>query len=186
MTDSNRMSNALNPAESALRAGVRIRAAEPEDVPSISQTMAEPSVIHGTLQTPFTSQELRRKKFDFTDPHVLFLVAVPIDGDDGSIGNASLHRSTRARRIHSAGIGMGIREAWQGRGVGSALLAAMLDVADNWWQVRRVHLEVFADNEAAIALYRKFGFTIEGTLRQDTFRSGEYVDSLVMARLRET
>lgn len=60
----------------------------------------------------------------------------------------------------------------------------LLAVADHWWQVRRVHLEVYTDNEPAIALYRKFGFEVEGTLRQDTFRHGEWVDTLVMGRLR--
>jgi putative acetyltransferase len=79
---------------------------------------------------------------------------------------------------------MAVRDSWQGKGVGTALMAAAIDVADNWWQVRRVHLEVYTDNEPAVALYRKFGFEVEGTLRQDAFREGEYVDSYVMARLR--
>jgi putative acetyltransferase len=173
----------IDPAAAAERAGVRIRAAEPSDVPAISATMTDPGVIHGTLQIPYTSEALRKERFTFTDLHTVFLVAEPIEGGD-PIGNIGLHRNTRPRRIHTAGLGMSVRDAWQGRGVGSALMAAVLDVADRWWQVRRVHLEVFADNAPAIALYRKFGFEVEGTLRQDAFRDGEYVDSLVMARLR--
>ncbi len=160
---------------------MRIRAAEPTDLAAISATMSDPGVIHGTLQTPHTSEAFRGENLAFTDRHLLFLVAEPLEGGD-TIGNASLHRNTRPRRIHSAGVGMSVRDAHQGRGIGTALLAALLDVADNWWQVRRVYLEVYADNEPAIALYRKFGFQIEGTLRQDAFRNGEYVDSLVMAR----
>jgi putative acetyltransferase len=176
------MQDPIDPTMAAAAAGVRIRAAEPEDVEAIAATMAEPSVIHGTLQVPYTSAELRRERFSFTDIHNCFIVAEPLDGGD-VVGNANIARNTRPRRIHSAGVGMGIRQEWQGRGVGTALLAALLDVADNWWQVTRVHLEVYTDNEAAIALYRKFGFEIEGTLRRDTFRDGEYVDSHVMARL---
>lgn len=177
---------AIDPADvraAAERAGVVIRAAEPDDIDAISATMAQRGVVRGTLQTPFTSVAHRRERWSFTDPHLLFLVATPAEGGD-AIGNISLHRSTRPRRIHTAGIGMAVNETWQGRGVGSALMAAVLDVADNWWQVRRVHLEVYADNEPAIALYRRFGFEVEGTLHQDAFRDGEYVDSLVMARLR--
>lgn len=172
----------IDPLTAAERAGVRIRAAEPDDIPAISATMADPGVIHGTLQVPFTSEALRREKFTLTDLHTVVLVAEPLDGGD-SIGNIGLHRNTRPRRIHTAAIGMSVRDTWQGRGVGTALLATALDVADKWWQVRRVHLEVYADNAPAIALYRKFGFEVEGTLRQDAFR-GEYVDSLAMARLR--
>lgn len=173
----------LDPAAAAERAGVRIRAAEPEDIAAITRTMEMPGVIHGTLQTPHTSAALRRERFTFTDPHVCFLVAEPADGGE-PIANAGLHRVTRPRRIHTAAIGMGVRDDWQGRGVGTALMAALLDVADNWWQVTRVHLEVYADNAAAIRLYEKFDFEVEGRLRRDAFRDGEYVDSLVMARLR--
>jgi putative acetyltransferase len=173
----------IDPAAAAERAGVRIRAAEPEDIPAISATMAGPIAVRGTLQVPYTSNALRRERFTFTDIHTVFLVAEPVDGGD-PIGNIGLHRNTRPRRIHTASLGMSVRDDWQGRGVGTALMAAALGVADDWWQVRRVHLEVYADNEPAIALYRRFGFEVEGTLRQDAFREGEYVDSLVMARLR--
>ena len=43
---------------------------------------------------------------------------------------------------------------------------------------------VYADNERAIALYRKFGFEAEGTHRAYALRDGRYVDALAMARLR--
>jgi hypothetical protein len=40
------------------------------------------------------------------------------------------------------------------------------------------------DNAAAIALYEKFGFEIEGSHRRLAYRDGEYVDSYSMARVR--
>ena len=46
-------------------------------------------------------------------------------------------------------------------------------------------LEVYTDNAPAIRLYKKFGFTVEGTLAQFSFREGQYVDSYIMARLRQ-
>ena len=63
-------------------------------------------------------------------------------------------------------------------------MAAAVDVADNWLNLTRLELEVYADNAAAIHLYERFGFTYEGTLRQHAFRNGKYVDSNVMGRLR--
>ena len=65
-----------------------------------------------------------------------------------------------------------MRDDWQRRGVGSALLHAAIDLADNWIGYTRLELTVFTDNAAAVALYRKFGFEIEGTLRGYAFRDG--------------
>ncbi len=176
--------NELDPTALAQRAGVLIRAAEPEDVEAINRTMNSPLAARGTLQVPYNSVAFRRETYRFGDHHMRFLVAVPLEGDDEPIANLGIERNQRPRRIHQAALGMAVRDDWQARGVGSALMATAMDIADNWWQVRRIHLEVYTDNEPAIALYRKFGFEIEGTLRQDAFRDGEYIDSHVMARLR--
>ncbi len=36
---------------------------------------------------------------------------------------------------------------------------------------------------AALHLYEKFGFVIEGTLKKYAFRAGSYVDAYTMARI---
>ena len=79
---------------------------------------------------------------------------------------------------------MAVHDDWQGRGVGSALMAALVDLAENWIDVQRIELTVYADNAAAVHLYKKFGFEVEGTLRSYAFRHGVYVDAYYMARLR--
>jgi putative acetyltransferase len=63
-------------------------------------------------------------------------------------------------------------------------MRAGVDLADNWLNLTRLELEVYTDNEAAIRLYERFGFEVEGTLRQHAFRDGQYVDSHMMGRLR--
>jgi RimJ/RimL family protein N-acetyltransferase len=79
-----------------------------------------------------------------------------------------------------AQLGMLVARGWRGRGVGSALLQAVID----WARGRGLHklcLEVFAHNTAAIALYRKAGFTEEGRrVRQYRRASGELWDSILM------
>jgi L-phenylalanine/L-methionine N-acetyltransferase len=64
------------------------------------------------------------------------------------------------------------------------LMEAALDLADNWLDLTRIELSVYTDNAAGIALYKKFGFEIEGTHRRYAFRNGGYVDSYSMARIR--
>jgi putative acetyltransferase len=83
-------------------------------------------------------------------------------------------------------IGMAVRDDWQGKGVGSALMQAAIDLAENWLQLTRIELEVYTDNRAGIRLYEKFGFKIEGTLEQFAFRDGEFVDAYFMARFRRS
>jgi putative acetyltransferase len=81
-------------------------------------------------------------------------------------------------------IGMGVRDDWQGKGVGSALVQAAVELAEKWLNLTRLELEVYTDNEPALRLYKKFGFCIEGTLRRFAFRDGQFADVYVMARLR--
>lgn len=100
-------------------------------------------------------------------------------------GDAGGLQRFAGRQAHAAGLGMGVHDAFTGRGIGAALIGAMLDAADNWLALRRIELTVFPDNAPAIRLYERHGFVREGLKRQDAFRAGAYVDSLLMARLRQ-
>jgi putative acetyltransferase len=113
----------------------------------------------------------------------LFSLVACVDGE--VVGNLGLEtNATRWRMRHTGRIGMAVRDDWQGKGVGSALMEAALDLADNWLNLTRIELHVYVDNAAGIALYEKFGFEIEGTHRRFAFRDGEYVDAYSMARLK--
>jgi RimJ/RimL family protein N-acetyltransferase len=80
-------------------------------------------------------------------------------------------------------LGMCVERGWRGQGVGSALLRAAIDQARGRG-LHKLSLEVFAQNTAAIALYRKAGFAEEGRrVRQYRRTSGELWDSIVMGLL---
>ena len=79
---------------------------------------------------------------------------------------------------------MAVHDHFQGHGVGTALMRALMDLADNWYGLRRLELTVYCDNAAAVRLYEKFGFVVEGTGRQYARRNGELVDAYFMARLK--
>jgi GNAT superfamily N-acetyltransferase len=75
-------------------------------------------------------------------------------------------------------------EYW-GMSIGTQLMDAILDLADNWLNLKRVELEVNTDNPAGVRLYEKSGFVIEGTKRFHTYGDGRWADSYFMARVRD-
>ena len=104
---------------------------------------------------------------------------------DGQLaGQLAVMLNQRVRRRHVATFGIGVDPRYHGKGVGSRLMQAMIDLCDNWAAIERIELTVFTDNPAAMALYRKFGFEIEGTSRAYAMRDGVLVDAYHMARLR--
>lgn len=158
-----------------------VRRAELRDAEALHAIFTGPKAIAGTLQLPYPSVELWRKRLAEVAPFDYLLVAT-IDGD--VVGNLGLHESGKTpRRRHVGNVGMAVRDDRHGRGVGTALMKAAIELADGWFNYQRLELSVYTDNVAALALYRKFGFVIEGTCRAHAFRDGRYVDSYAMARL---
>lgn len=165
-------------------ADITIRRVRTGDAESLVQLMSDPEVFGSLLQLPYPSIEAwhtRLAEWDAPGRNDLMLVA-----ETGSriVGSAGLHPASPAsRRRHALGIGISVAKDWQRRGVGSQLMGALLDVADRWLGCLRIELQVYTDNDAAIALYRKFGFEHEGTHRAYALRAGRYVDAHAMARL---
>lgn len=152
-------------------------------IEGITALYNEPAVTRQVLQMPFQSTELWRKRLASDNEREIKLVALH---QGLVIGSSGLEQFSRIRRSHAGSFGMGVLPGWQSKGVGSKLLATALDIADNWMNLQRVELAVYADNEAAIGLYRKFGFETEGLFRDYAVRDGRLVDTLSMARLRRT
>lgn len=158
-----------------------IRATEPGDAAALQALYAQPSCQASTLQLPFPSVQLWQDRLAKPDPLHHSLVAL-----DGAqiVGQIGVLLQARPRRRHAAGIGMAVSESHRRRGVGDALMREALALCDKWLGVSRVELEVFADNAAAIGLYRRHGFELEGVARAYALRDGELVDTHFMARLR--
>ena len=158
-----------------------IRRATAEDAAAFALMHSDPQVLAMTLQMPFPSEAMWRKRMEEGDPQDLVLIA---HVGKEAVGSAGLHRTGKAtRRAHVRALGISVRAAWQRRGIGTALMKALVDYADRWANASRLELTVYTDNRAAIALYRKFGFQIEGTHPQYAFRAGTFVDAHTMGRV---
>jgi putative acetyltransferase len=90
----------------------------------------------------------------------------------------------RWRQAHVGTFSINVHDDYQGQGIGTALTAAILDLADNYLGLHRVQLDVWATNERAVRLYERFGFEVEGRKRECVYIRGDYVDILTMGRLK--
>lgn len=160
---------------------ITIRRTEPSDVDAFIEMFSKPRVIWGSLQVPYPSVENWRRRLEPQDGFYSLVACV----EGKVVGTISLRTFPQnPRRKHAASLGIMVHDDWQGKGVGAALMQAAVDLADNWLNLTRIELEVFTDNAPALRLYKKFGFLIEGTLKQYAYRDAMYVDTYVMARIR--
>jgi ribosomal-protein-alanine N-acetyltransferase len=79
-------------------------------------------------------------------------------------------------------LSIGIDKAWQRKGIGRALVEALIGLAKRK-EARRLFLDVAESNHAALALYTALGFTRMG-LRKDyyLFANGQRENALLMTR----
>ncbi len=104
----------------------------------------------------------------------------------------SLSCHPRRRLAHTGEIALSVRKKYWHIGVGSAIMEALIELAKEA-SLKNVELGVYADNERAIALYRRFGFEEIGRHRGRMCVDGEYYDEILMdlhieadeAKLRE-
>ena len=157
-----------------------IRHSEVTDALAIKRIYQEHTGYGNTLQLPFPSQGMWLSRLE-NPPAGMQSLVVECDGE--VVGQLGLMPDQHPRRRHVGTFGMGVREDYQGRGIGSKLMQAALDLADNWLNLIRLELEVFTENTPAIALYKKYGFHIEGESAAYAFRNGEYANVYHMARL---
>lgn len=113
-----------------------------------------------------------------------------INGELACMFSLSCH--PRRRLAHTGEIALSVRKKYWHIGVGSAIMEALIELAKEA-SLKNVELGVYADNERAIALYRRFGFEEIGRHRGKMYFDGEYYDEILMdlhieadeAKLRE-
>jgi len=174
-----------NPDTRPTAARISVRRATVADAEAFAAMLSNPEVYPQLLQMPHANPEAWRVRLaDNAKPGTPDLLLLAVMDDGTVVGGAGLHPvGASPRRRHAMCLGMQVQPAWQRQGVGSLMLKALCDYADNWLGLLRLELEVYADNHKAQALYQRFGFVREGLHRCHALRDGVYVDSLSMARL---
>jgi GNAT superfamily N-acetyltransferase len=109
---------------------ITVRHSEPEDHEAVYRVYSGPRAMADTLGLPFSSKEPWRERLAGKREGEFSLVACV-----GSevVGHLSVYLYLEPRRRHSGHFGMAVRDDWQGKGIGTKLLEAALDLADNWF-----------------------------------------------------
>lgn len=160
---------------------MQIRIATPEDAETIAAAEAETARTPGLLvQRPGEIPvEAFRDKIKALSGRGRYIVA---DDDGAVIGHAMLDPMAMRANAHVFQLTIVVHPGHVGRGIGKAMLRALLGWADQDSRVRKVELTVRAGNLRARKLYRQIGFVEEARFRRRVHRSdGEYEDDIGMA-----
>ena len=77
-----------------------------------------------------------------------------------------------------------IISGFSGKGYAQKALKTGVDYAFNTLNMHKVYLWVDIDNAPAVHIYKKLGFKIEGTIKEQFFAGGRYHDSYFMGILK--
>jgi len=98
------------------------------------------------------------------------------------IGFLTMEPGRRRKISHTIELGMSVHEDWRGRGVGTALIKCAVDWAERSGEFEKIVLNVFSGNDAAIRLYQKAGFVIEGRLVRQVALPDGFEDLVLMSK----
>jgi phosphinothricin acetyltransferase len=161
---------------------VQLRPATSDDLPAIREIYAH-HVLHGLAsfeEEPPPLEELRRR-FDDVRARRLPWIAAEFGGVLAGYGYCAPYRSRSAYR-YSLEDSVYVRNGSEGRGVGSAILAALIERAAALGYRQLVAVIGDSGHAASINLHASFGFLRVGTLRSVGFKFGRWVDSVLMQR----
>ncbi|MCE7974554.1 MAG: GNAT family N-acetyltransferase [Leptolyngbya sp. PLA1] len=145
-----------------------IRAATPDDAPAMLDAARDAFRTSPFLLTSpdeFTMTESEEREFVagiLAHPRQLMLIAEEAGRVLGMLDMRQI--SIRRKARHRVLLGMSVREAFRGRGVGTALMSRGVHWARAHPDLSLITLEVYAANTRAITLYKRFGFLPKGTL----------------------
>ncbi len=159
-----------------------IRPARPQDasqIIAITQGLAQEEGCYISYTFEEASIDVTKEEARIERLTDLFIVA---EVGGRLIGDLSLTKDAWTLTGHVAYLGMEIQKGYRNRGIGTRMMKQALDWATRQ-RLRRVELEVFAENAPAIHLYQKFGFEVEGRKRHAVYKWGRYLDMLIMGLL---
>ena len=120
------------------------------------------------------------RKIELLAQDGVYLVA---ESGGAPVGHALLEPMTLIALSHVVSLTIVVHPGHLERGIGTALMTALMEWAESQPHIEKVELRVRATNARAIALYQRFGFVEEGRFeRRIRLPDGSYIADLSMAR----
>ncbi|WP_179123794.1 GNAT family N-acetyltransferase [Paraliobacillus ryukyuensis] len=111
------------------------------------------------------------------DPNRLFLIACE---QDSVIAMMTFQARTRERLKHYGEFGLSVQKQYWGKGIAKSMLTQLIEWAKDNQQIRKINLEVRADNDRAIQLYKRVGFREEGCISRYFLIDDKFYDAIIM------
>lgn len=163
---------------------MNIRKAVPDDAEKLLQLLNSVDqsnfMLYGPGERNTSVVEQRQRIEKLNDDELSEALVADINGE--LAGYLFIIGNTPQRIRHSIYLVAGVAERSRGKGIGAGLFEMM----EQWAKQNKIHrieLTVLAHNHAALSLYRKMGFEVEGTKRDSLYIDGKYVDEYYMSKL---
>ena len=100
--------------------------------------------------------------------------------DNNIVSVAQISAMSRKRIAHNCEIAISIKKEYWGMGIGSAVMAELINFAKAHENIKIISLGVKASNKTGIKLYEKFGFERVGMHKNFFNINGEFDDEYLM------
>jgi len=160
---------------------ISVRPANPADAAAIC-TIYNQGIEDrvATLETELRTPEERRQWLAARSPRHPVIVA---EAGSEVVGWGSLNSfNPRKAYDYVVDFSIYIERRWRGKGVGSRLLARLIELARELGYHKLV-LSAFPTNPGGMALYEKFGFRTVGIYKEQGLLDGRWVDTIIMEKL---
>ena len=166
---------------------VRLRAYRKDDIP-LAQELFNDSEMKTNLAPgipyPFTLEDEEKWFATNSASHDIYSFAVETLENGIFLGGCGVNAIDWKNSRVTIGIAI-VNKEYLGKGYGTDALRVLIRFIFNEMNIHKINLYVYAFNERAIKSYKKCGFVVEGTKRQEIFKNGTYHDEIHMGLLRE-
>lgn len=161
---------------------MKLRVLEKEDLPELYEIFNQKSSMDYWFEEPMMSYKNLENFYEKQDTDLSTrLLVIDQDGEfAGLVGLIDINQRHRHAEIEIV-----LSDEFAGQGLAQEAFAACCDYGFNTLNLHRIYLYVDASNQPAIHIYEKYGFEIEGTLKEQYYVNGEYHDAHLMARIEK-